>query len=128
MSAAAAARTDTATMGEFVSALAARVSVPTVLQNAAPPAGAGLRHGTLMPILEAVPAIAYVKEETLPSGQRLTQIRKRAPASLLAVVGGAGGRYVTDELRRGAGVKYDPRLAALFLDSCAASGADPGSV
>ena len=30
------------------------------------------------------------------------------------------------EIRRGAGVQFDPRLAMVFLESCAASGADPG--
>jgi len=102
MVAAPADRKDTAAQVAFFSELAARVSAPIMLQNVPPPAGAGLTPDTLAPILEAVPAIAYVKEETLPSGQRLTQVRRRAPASLLAVFGGAGGRYVTDELRRGA--------------------------
>jgi 4-hydroxy-tetrahydrodipicolinate synthase len=102
MVAAPADRKDTAAQIAFFSDLASRVTVPIMLQNVPPPAGAGLAPDTLTPILEAVPAIAYVKEETLPSGQRLTQVRERAPASLLAVFGGAGGRYVTDELRRGA--------------------------
>jgi 4-hydroxy-tetrahydrodipicolinate synthase len=102
MVAAPADRQDTAAQVAFFSDLAAHVSAPIMLQNVPPPAGAGLTPDALMPILAAVPAIAYVKEETLPSGQRLTQIRERAPASLLAVFGGAGGRYVTDELRRGA--------------------------
>jgi 4-hydroxy-tetrahydrodipicolinate synthase len=102
MVAAPADRKDTAGQVAFFSELAGRVSAPIMLQNVPPPAGAGLTPDTLMPILEAVPSIAYVKEETLPSGQRLTQVRSRAPASLLAVFGGAGGRYVTDELRRGA--------------------------
>jgi 4-hydroxy-tetrahydrodipicolinate synthase len=102
MVAAPADRKDTAAQVAFFSDLASRVSVPLMLQNVPPPAGAGLAPGALMPILEAVPAVAYVKEETLPSGQRLTEVRKRAPPSLLAVFGGAGGRYFTDELRRGA--------------------------
>ena len=102
MVAAPADRKDTAAQVAFFTELAGRVAAPIMLQNVPPPAGAGLTPQTLLPILEAVPAIAYVKEETLPSGQRLTQIRERAPASLLAVFGGAGGRYVTDELRRGA--------------------------
>ena len=95
-------RKDTDAQVAFFRELARGLSAPIMLQNVPPPAGAGLTPRTLLPILEAVPAIAYVKEETLPSGQRLTQIRERAPASLLAVFGGAGGRYVTDELRRGA--------------------------
>ncbi len=56
----------------------------------------------MLQVLAAVPAIRYVKEETLPSGQRLSVVRSQAPASLLGVFGGAGGRYITDELRRGA--------------------------
>ena len=102
MVAAPADRKDTPAQVAFFSELAARVSVPLMLQNVPPPAGAGLTPDALMPILHAVPAVAYVKEETLPSGQRLSEVRKQAPPSLLAVFGGAGGRYVTDELRRGA--------------------------
>ncbi len=73
-----------------------------MLQNVPPPAGAGLDPAILLEILAAVPAIQYVKEEALPSGQRLTEVLARAPSSLRGVLGGAGGRYITDELRRGA--------------------------
>lgn len=73
-----------------------------MLQNVPPPAGAGLAPDAVLEILRAVPAIRYVKEETLPSGQRLTQVLAQAPDSLRGVLGGAGGRYITDELRRGA--------------------------
>ena len=73
-----------------------------MLQNVPPPAGAGLEPAVLLQILAAVPEIRYIKEEALPSGQRLTEVLRRAPASLLGVLGGAGGRYITDELRRGA--------------------------
>jgi len=73
-----------------------------MLQNVPPPAGAGLEAAAVLQVLRAVPAVRYVKEETLPSGQRLTAVRAQAPASLLGVFGGAGGRYITDELKRGA--------------------------
>lgn len=73
-----------------------------MLQNVPPPVGAGLAPEVVAQILHAVPAIRYVKEEALPSGQRLSVIRRLAPASLIGVLGGAGGRYITDELRRGA--------------------------
>ena len=84
-------------------ALATAVSgLPIMLQNVPPPVGAGLAPEVVAEILQAVPAIRYVKEEALPSGQRLSVIRRLAPASLVGVLGGAGGRYITDELRRGA--------------------------
>jgi len=102
MVAAPADRKDTHAQVAFFGELASALAAPLMLQNVPPPAGAGLTPEALIPILQAVPGIAYVKEETVPSGQRLTQVRHRAPASLLAVFGGAGGRYVTDELRRGA--------------------------
>ena len=91
-----------AQIGYFSALARALPGTPIMLQNVPPPAGAGLEPQMLIEILEAVPAIRYVKEETLPSGQRLTAVRARAPASLLGVFGGAGGRYITDELRRGA--------------------------
>ncbi|HVE50378.1 MAG TPA: dihydrodipicolinate synthase family protein [Casimicrobiaceae bacterium] len=88
---------------EYFAAITASVpQTPLMLQNVPPPVGAGLDPGVLLDILASVPAIRYVKEETLPSGQRLTALKARAPASLLGVFGGAGGRYITDELRRGA--------------------------
>ena len=75
---------------------------PIMLQNVPPPVGAGLAPEVIVEILKAVPSVRYVKEETLPSGQRLSVIQALAPASLLGVFGGAGGRFITDELRRGA--------------------------
>jgi len=73
-----------------------------MLQNVPPPVGAGLDPQVLLQILAAVPAIRTIKEETLPSGQRLSELLAKAPTSLAGVFGGAGGRYITDELRRGA--------------------------
>ena len=76
--------------------------LPLMLQNVPPPVGAGLDPEVLIKVVSAVPAISYIKEEALPSGQRLTKVLVNAPASLKGVLGGAGGRYITDELRRGA--------------------------
>ena len=103
MVAAPAALTTVAAQVAHFSALAAAApGVPIMLQNVPPPVGAGLAPEVVAEILQAVPAIRYVKEEALPSGQRLSVIRQLAPASLVGVLGGAGGRYITDELRRGA--------------------------
>ena len=85
----------------FFASLAAAVDVPLMLQNAPAPMGAGLPVAQIIEVLEAVPEVAYVKEETLPCGQRIEQILAGAPQSLLGVFGGAGGRYIIDELSRG---------------------------
>jgi len=89
-------------IAHFQAIAAAVPGIALMLQNVPPPAGAGLDPGVLLEILAAVPEIRYIKEEALPSGQRLTEVLARAPESLLGVLGGAGGRYITDELRRGA--------------------------
>lgn len=73
-----------------------------MLQNVPPPVGAGLDPEVILAIIKAVPQISYIKEESLPSGQRLTAVLADAPKSLKGLLGGAGGRYITDELRRGA--------------------------
>jgi len=76
--------------------------LPVILQNAPPPAGCGFVPERVAQIVAAIPGIDYVKEETLPCGQRITQLLALLPGRLKGVFGGAGGRYITDELARGA--------------------------
>ena len=85
----------------FFETLAAAVDIPLMLQNAPAPMGAGLPVDRVIEVLKAVPAVAYVKEESLPCGQRIERILAGAPQSLRGVFGGAGGRYIVDELNRG---------------------------
>jgi len=80
----------------------AAAGVPVILQNAPAPLGAALVPEKVATIVGAVDGVAYVKEEVLPCGQRITRVLSAAPAGLVGVFGGAGGRYITDELARGA--------------------------
>ena len=114
-------KTLTATAGVIAFfAEAARASdVPIMLQNAPPPAGSGLPIDVVIDVVRAVPQIAYVKEEALPSGARISRLIDGAPPTLRGVLGGAGGRYITDELARGAvgtmpAVELTELHAALF--------------
>jgi 4-hydroxy-tetrahydrodipicolinate synthase len=75
--------------------------VVIMLQNAPAPNGAGLPPEKVAAIAAEVPAIRYVKEETLPCGQHVTRIRAAA-TTLDGVMGGAGARFILDELARGA--------------------------
>ena len=86
----------------FFRAVAAAGRVPIMLQNAPPPTGSGLSVDVVLEVARSVDAVAYVKEEALPSGARITRLLDGAPATLRGVLGGAGGRYITDELARGA--------------------------
>jgi 4-hydroxy-tetrahydrodipicolinate synthase len=79
-----------------------RTTLALMLQNAPAPMGAGLAPELVAAIATQVPAVRYVKEETLPCGQHVTKILAATKGSLDGVFGGAGARYVLDELMRGA--------------------------
>jgi 4-hydroxy-tetrahydrodipicolinate synthase len=76
--------------------------LPVILQNAPPPAGCALAVDDVIELVASVDGIRYVKEETLPCGQRITRMLAARLPALAGVFGGAGGRYITDELARGA--------------------------
>ena len=93
---------DLPAMAGFFRAAHARSGIDIMLQNAPAPMGLGLSLEKVAELARAVDGIVYVKEETPPSGQRITRLTELAGGSLQAVFGGAGGRYVIDELVRGA--------------------------
>lgn len=76
--------------------------VAIMLQNAPAPMGVGLGVAQVAALSAAVPGIRFVKEETQPSGQRITAVMTETAGKIEAVFGGAGARYVIDELQRGA--------------------------
>ncbi len=80
--------------------------MPIMLQNAPPPAGGGFDAAVVAQVVARVPAVRYVKEEALPCGQRITALLARpeivAAPHFAGVLGGAGARYLLDELARGA--------------------------
>jgi len=92
---------DAVAMAGFFQSLGDAAGIPLMLQNAPAPMGVGLGVDDVVSLVERAPAIAYVKEETMPSGHRITALAERT-ASVRAVFGGAGARYVLDELGRGA--------------------------
>ncbi|WP_231727419.1 MULTISPECIES: dihydrodipicolinate synthase family protein [unclassified Sphingomonas] len=81
---------------------AAERGVPIMLQNAPRPMGVGLAPAQIRAIVAATPGVAFVKEETMPCGHGISALLALRPASLRGVFGGAGGRYIIDELGRGA--------------------------
>jgi 4-hydroxy-tetrahydrodipicolinate synthase len=86
----------------YFRAVSDKAQLPIMLQNQPKPIGAGLTPEELGAVVLAVPAIRYVKEETPPCGQHLTRIQVATNGTLTGIFGGAGGRYITDELARGA--------------------------
>jgi dihydrodipicolinate synthase/N-acetylneuraminate lyase len=89
-------------MAGFFREIRAQSKIDIMLQNAPAPMGIGLALDRVARLAAEVDGIRYVKEEAPPSGQRITQLSELAGDNLDAVFGGAGGRYVIDELKRGA--------------------------
>ena len=94
---------DVAAQSAYFGAVAAGTALPIMLQNA-PRAqwGAGLGPDEVASIAAAVSQVRFVKEETLPCGQHVERILQAAGPAVDGVYGGAGARYVLDELERGA--------------------------
>ncbi len=75
---------------------------PLIIQNAPAPIGTPLSPRELVELLAAESNIQYIKEETIPILQHITQILELDGGDCLGVFGGANGIYLIDELKRGA--------------------------
>ncbi len=75
---------------------------PLIIQNAPLPIGTPLSPRELVGLLAAEDNILYIKEETIPILQHISQILDLDDGHCAGVFGGANGIYLTDELRRGA--------------------------
>ncbi|NMH86827.1 dihydrodipicolinate synthase family protein [Flavivirga algicola] len=86
---------------DFLATIAKRVpNLSIILQNAPLPVGAGLSPKAICRIAESIEQVKYIKEETLPSGSRITELIENAPDHLIGVIGGGGARYIIDEMKR----------------------------
>jgi len=93
---------DAASMADFFRDAHSGSGIAIMVQNAPAPMGIGLSLEKVAELARAVDGIRYIKEEAPPSGQRITRLTKLAGNTLDAVFGGAGARFVIDELMRGA--------------------------
>ena len=92
---------DLGAMARFYTEVHAASGLDVMLQNAPAPMGIGMPLEKVAQLAREVSGIRYVKEEAAPSGQRITRLTELAGDALDAVFGGAGARYVIDELVRG---------------------------
>ena len=93
---------DPAAMARYFNDIHAASGLAIMLQNAPAPMGVGLGVSEVAALARAVEGIRYVKEETQPSGHRITALAAETGHGVEAVFGGAGARYLIDELQRGA--------------------------
>ncbi len=76
------------------------IDIPIVLQDYPPVNGVTLSPRAMADLVEAVPAITTIKLEDAPTPQRIAQTLSLT-GDRVSIVGGIGGMYLLDELRRG---------------------------
>jgi 4-hydroxy-tetrahydrodipicolinate synthase len=87
-------------------AIAAATSTPIVVQDAPNLSGVTLPPALLARLVQQVPGIRYLKIEALPPAPKIAAVARLLAAQssgAATLIGGAGGLYLVDELRYGAG-------------------------
>ena len=78
------------------------ITIPIFVQNIDPPFGTRLPPAFVARLVREIEYVAWVKEETMPPGQAISAEIALAGNALHGVMGGIAGRYLLDEVRRGA--------------------------
>jgi 4-hydroxy-tetrahydrodipicolinate synthase len=81
----------------YYRAISEGAGLPVMVQNTAP----GLDPNFLVRLLREVEGVGYVKEEMSPSAHNLSTVLRLAGEECLGVFGGAYGRWMISEMRRG---------------------------
>lgn len=82
----------------YYRAIAEAAQLPVIVQNAAP----GVSAAMLVELLREIEQIRYIKEEASPSAHNLSAVLAAVGERCDGVFGGAFGRWMLSELRRGA--------------------------
>lgn len=82
-------------------AISDAAQVPVFIQNYSPPIGTDMSANLLLRLCREIEHVQYVKEETTPSTIKLSQLLALNDGSCKGAFGGAGGRYLIEEHRRG---------------------------
>ena len=86
---------------DYYHRIAKAANLPVFIQNYSPPVGTDMSAEFLLKLCRDIDLVAYIKEETVPSTIKLTEIVKGNDGAVKGFFGGAGGRYLIEEHRRG---------------------------
>jgi 4-hydroxy-tetrahydrodipicolinate synthase len=86
---------------DYYKAIAGAARIPVIVQNNPPPIGIVMSAEFLSRMCDEIEYVEYVKEETLPSTIAHTRLAEINSGSCKGIMGGAGGRYLIEEYRRG---------------------------
>ena len=87
---------------EFYSEVAGAAKVPVFIQNYGPPVGTPMSARFMADLVQQIDGVEYVKEETAQAGHVMTELLSLAGPRLKGIMGGMAGRYLFNEVRRGA--------------------------
>jgi 4-hydroxy-tetrahydrodipicolinate synthase len=86
---------------DYYRTIAEAARMPVFIQNYTGPIGTDMSAPFLLRLCREIEHVEYIKEETEPSTVKLTQIVEGNDGSVKGCFGGAGGRYLIEEHRRG---------------------------
>ena len=86
----------------YYRALAEATDLPIFIQNYPLPVGVPMSAEFMARLIREIPHIAYIKEEIQPTTHAVSASLRLAGDRLKGVFGGAAGRHMMDEMRRGA--------------------------
>ncbi|HYW47470.1 MAG TPA: dihydrodipicolinate synthase family protein [Bryobacteraceae bacterium] len=86
---------------DYYRAISRAARLPVFIQNWYGPIGTEMSAQFLLRLCREIEYVQYIKEETEPSTIKLTEIVKGNDGSVKGCFGGAGGRYLIEEYRRG---------------------------
>jgi dihydrodipicolinate synthase/N-acetylneuraminate lyase len=86
---------------EYYVGIASAGRIPVIVQNYVPPIGTDMSAEFLVRMCEEIEYVDYIKEETVPSTTKLSEILAKDDGACKGVFGGSGGRYLIEEYRRG---------------------------
>lgn len=85
----------------YYGAISDAAQMPVFIQNYGPPVGTDMTAQLVLELCREIEWVTYVKEETTPSTTKLSALLADNDGSCKGVFGGAGGRYLIEEYRRG---------------------------
>jgi dihydrodipicolinate synthase/N-acetylneuraminate lyase len=87
---------------DYYARIADAADLPVVIQDFIPPIGTPMRPEFMARLLREIPQVRFLKEEAILPGHVMTRTRELAGPALEGTMGGQGGRFLFDEVARGA--------------------------
>ena len=87
---------------EYYKTISDSIDIPIFIQNVGPPLGSALPPEFVAKLVREIKNVKYVKEELPPEPHSITAVLKVCESDVKGVFGGSGGRWLIEELERGA--------------------------